>query len=172
VVCVLCLQPGLQCGGMGAVSTSGTFVLLSKSKAVCSQANNDASFVSLLQLSCCGPVLQEKLPWSEEVLVSKAELEERRTHVAELEQQVAELTMQTEYQLRLKDLHVQVSSADSWHACFCTLVCKQLSSLGTVRSSRSEQMLWHTGIPKLDAPGIGFPARLDMHNPSLASGLH
>lgn len=28
--------------------------------------------------------------------------------MAELEQQVAELTMQTEYQLRLKDLHVQV----------------------------------------------------------------
>lgn len=52
--------------------------------------------------------VQEKLPWSEEVLVSKSELEERRTHVAELEQQVAELTMQTEYQLRLKDLHVQV----------------------------------------------------------------
>lgn len=51
---------------------------------------------------------QEKLPWSAEVLVSKAELEERRTHVSELEQQVAELTMQTEYQLRLKDLHVQV----------------------------------------------------------------
>ena len=41
---------------------------------------------------------QEKLPWSEEVLVSKAELEERRSHVADLEQQVAELTMQTEYQ--------------------------------------------------------------------------
>lgn len=40
--------------------------------------------------------------------MSKAELEERRSHVAELEQQVAELTMQTEYQLRLKDLHVQV----------------------------------------------------------------
>lgn len=52
--------------------------------------------------------VQEKLPWSEEVLVSKAELEERRSHVADLEQQVAELTMQTEYQLRLKDLHVQV----------------------------------------------------------------
>lgn len=42
------------------------------------------------------------------MLVSKAELEERRTHVSELEQQVAELTMQTEYQLRLKDLHVKV----------------------------------------------------------------
>ena len=55
--------------------------------------------------------VQEKLPWSEEVLVSKAELEERRAHVAELEQQVAELTMQTEYQLRLKDLHVQVSNS-------------------------------------------------------------
>jgi hypothetical protein len=52
--------------------------------------------------------LQEKLPWSEEVLVSKSELEERRNHVAELEQQVAELTMQTEYQLRLKELHLQV----------------------------------------------------------------
>ncbi|WIA38592.1 hypothetical protein OEZ86_001902 [Tetradesmus obliquus] len=50
---------------------------------------------------------QEKLPWSEEVLVSKSELEERRNHVAELEQQVAELTMQTEYQLRLKELHLQ-----------------------------------------------------------------
>jgi archaellum component FlaC len=56
--------------------------------------------------------VQEKLPWSEEVLVSKAELEERRSHVAELEQQVAELTMQTEYQLRLKDLHVQVGETD------------------------------------------------------------
>jgi len=31
--------------------------------------------------------------------------------VLELEQQVAELTMQTEYQLRLKDLHVQVIEA-------------------------------------------------------------
>lgn len=61
-------------------------------------------------------VLQEKLPWSEEVLVSKSELEERRAHVAELEQQVAELTMQTEYQLRLKDLHVQVRNGGwLWH---------------------------------------------------------
>ncbi|KAI8472173.1 MAG: hypothetical protein J3K34DRAFT_519934 [Monoraphidium minutum] len=50
---------------------------------------------------------QEKLPWAEEVLVSKAELDERRARVTELEQQVAELTMQTEYQLRLKDLHLQ-----------------------------------------------------------------
>lgn len=61
-------------------------------------------------------VPQEKLPWSEEVLVSKSELEERRAHVAELEQQVAELTMQTEYQLRLKDLHVQVRNGGwLWH---------------------------------------------------------
>jgi hypothetical protein len=50
------------------------------------------------------------------VLVSKAELEERRTHVSELEQQVAELTMQTEYQLRLKDLHVQVWASGVWAA--------------------------------------------------------
>jgi hypothetical protein len=58
--------------------------------------------------SCGSICLQEKLPWSEEVLVSKSELEEGRNHVAELEQQVAELTMQTEYQLRLKELHLQV----------------------------------------------------------------
>jgi hypothetical protein len=31
---------------------------------------------------------QERLPWAEEVLVSKAELDERRARVAELEQQV------------------------------------------------------------------------------------
>ncbi|GBF89931.1 cilia- and flagella-associated protein [Raphidocelis subcapitata] len=47
----------------------------------------------------------ERLPWAEEVLVSKAELDERRARVSELEQQVSELTMSTEYQLRLKDLH-------------------------------------------------------------------
>jgi hypothetical protein len=62
----------------------------------------------LRSLLVCAGCLQEKLPWSEEVLVSKSELEERRNHVAELEQQVAELTMQTEYQLRLKELHLQV----------------------------------------------------------------
>jgi len=62
----------------------------------------------LCSLPACAGCLQEKLPWSEEVLVSKSELEERRNHVAELEQQVAELTMQTEYQLRLKELHLQV----------------------------------------------------------------
>jgi hypothetical protein len=61
--------------------------------------------------------LQEKLPWSEEVLVSKSELEERRNHVAELEQQVAELTMQTEYQLRLKELHLQVRSVTATFTC-------------------------------------------------------
>lgn len=65
--------------------------------------------LALSSQSCC--ILQEKLTWSEEVLVSKAELEERRSHIADLEQQVAELTMQTEYQLRLKDLHVQVWTA-------------------------------------------------------------
>ena len=32
---------------------------------------------------------QEKLPWAEEVLVSKADLDERRARVAELEQQVS-----------------------------------------------------------------------------------
>lgn len=59
------------------------------------------------------------------MLVSKAELDERRAHVAELEQQVAELTMQTEYQLRLKDLHVQASVArvTQSHAPWVALSC-------------------------------------------------
>lgn len=75
---------------------------------------------------------QEKLPWSEEVLVSKAELEERRSHVAELEQQVAELTMQTEYQLRLKDLHVQVR-----------VTAMQLLITGLHRLALQQEVAWH-----------------------------
>ncbi|KAL6752180.1 WD repeat domain 65-like protein [Haematococcus lacustris] len=50
---------------------------------------------------------QERLDWAAEVLVTRSELDEKKTRTAELEQQVAELTMQTEYQLRLKDLHLQ-----------------------------------------------------------------
>lgn len=72
--------------------------------------------------------LQEKLPWAEEVLVSKGELEERRSHVLELEQQVAELTMQTEYQLRLKDLHVQVIGATAVHLCVLHLMVRIAAS--------------------------------------------
>ena len=62
----------------------------------------------MLSLYSTGSFLQEKLPWLEEVLVSKSELEERKSRTAELEQAVAELTMQMEYQIRLKELHVQV----------------------------------------------------------------
>ncbi|KAG1658747.1 hypothetical protein FOA52_000860 [Chlamydomonas sp. UWO 241] len=49
----------------------------------------------------------ERLEWSAEVLVTRSELDEKKVRMSELEQQVAELTMQTEYQLRLKDLHLQ-----------------------------------------------------------------
>ena len=44
---------------------------------------------------------------AEEVLITKSELDERRSKMHELENQVNELTMHTEYQLRLKDLHMQ-----------------------------------------------------------------
>jgi hypothetical protein len=90
------------------------------------QALRCVGFVLLAQSLCpCGSFcLQETLPWSEEVLVSKSELEERRNHVAELEQQVAELTMQTEYQLRLKELHLQVRQRTAHlytlSSCICT----------------------------------------------------
>ncbi|GMH45741.1 hypothetical protein BSKO_13704 [Bryopsis sp. KO-2023] len=50
---------------------------------------------------------QEKTPWAEEVLITKSELEEKKQRMSDLELQVNELTMQTEYQLRLKDLHMQ-----------------------------------------------------------------
>lgn len=50
---------------------------------------------------------QERMEYAVEVLVTRSELDEKRNRMAELEQQVAELTMQTEYQLRLKDLHLQ-----------------------------------------------------------------
>eukprot|EP00198_Chlamydomonas_reinhardtii_P011942 XP_001701279.1 flagellar associated protein [Chlamydomonas reinhardtii] len=52
-------------------------------------------------------VWEEKLEYAVEVLVTRSELDEKRSRMSELEQQVAELTMQTEYQLRLKDLHLQ-----------------------------------------------------------------
>ena len=47
----------------------------------------------------------EKLPWAEEVLVTKGDMEEKKQRMQELETQVNELTMQNEYQLRLKDLN-------------------------------------------------------------------
>eukprot|EP00983_Pelagomonas_calceolata_P046566 1140244-Pelagomonas_calceolata.AAC.3 len=55
----------------------------------------------------CTCPTQERVEYSAEVLVTRSDLDEKRNRMAELEQQVAELTMQTEYQLRLKDLHLQ-----------------------------------------------------------------
>ncbi|KAK9830297.1 hypothetical protein WJX72_010857 [[Myrmecia] bisecta] len=49
---------------------------------------------------------QEKMSYAEEVLVTKTDLEEKQQRMAELETQVNELTMQNEYQLRLKDLNM------------------------------------------------------------------
>jgi hypothetical protein len=64
----------------------------------------------------------------EEVLVSKSELEERKSRTAELEQAVAELTMQMEYQIRLKELHVQVRRVQTGVAgdSSCKMVCRPL----------------------------------------------
>ena len=59
-------------------------------------------------------VKREKDPvgFAEEVLVTKSDLEEKRTRMQELETQVNELTMQTEYQLRLKDLNLNEKIKD------------------------------------------------------------
>ncbi|GBG61790.1 hypothetical protein CBR_g23749 [Chara braunii] len=49
---------------------------------------------------------KEAITYAEEVLVTKSDLEEKKVRTTELEQQVNELTMQNEYQLRLKDLNL------------------------------------------------------------------
>ena len=50
--------------------------------------------------------------FAEEVLVTKSDLEEKKSRMAELETQVNELTMQNEYQLRLKDLNLNEKVKD------------------------------------------------------------
>ena len=44
-------------------------------------------------------------PWSEEVLATRSDLEERRNLMDELERKVDELEVQNDYQMRLKDMH-------------------------------------------------------------------
>jgi chromosome segregation ATPase len=51
------------------------------------------------------PELQ--MPWAEEVLVTKSDLEEKQQSMVELQAKVDELTLQNEYQLRLKDMNYQ-----------------------------------------------------------------
>eukprot|EP00741_Cyanophora_paradoxa_P020094 tig00021234_g19395.t1 len=48
---------------------------------------------------------KEMLPYAEEILVTKSDLEEKTALMQELKTKVEELTMQNEYQLRLKDLN-------------------------------------------------------------------
>eukprot|EP00967_Tisochrysis_lutea_P077403 scaffold105095_cov27-Tisochrysis_lutea.AAC.1 len=48
---------------------------------------------------------KEAITYAEEILVTKSDLEEKTQSMAELKQKVEELTMQNEYQLRLKDLN-------------------------------------------------------------------
>jgi len=43
--------------------------------------------------------------FAEEILVTKSDLEEKTQNMSELRTKVEELTMQNEYQLRLKDLN-------------------------------------------------------------------
>ena len=47
----------------------------------------------------------EQLPFAEEILVTKSDLEEKRNRMNELKSKVEELTLHNEYQLRLKDMN-------------------------------------------------------------------
>lgn len=49
---------------------------------------------------------RDDIPFADEVLVTKSDLEERNQHLQDLEAKVNELQMQNEYQLRLKDLNM------------------------------------------------------------------
>lgn len=55
---------------------------------------------------------KEAMVYAEEVLVTKSDLEEKKQRMSELETQVNELTMQNEYQLRLKDLNLNEKIKD------------------------------------------------------------
>eukprot|EP00899_Mesostigma_viride_P000129 jgi/Mesvir1/10116/Mv16834-RA.2 len=55
---------------------------------------------------------KEAILFAEEVLVTKSDLEEKRARMQELETQVNEITMQNEYQLRLKDLNLNEKVKD------------------------------------------------------------
>jgi len=55
---------------------------------------------------------KEALVYAEEVLVTKSDLEEKKARMGELELQVNELTLQNEYQLRLKDLNLNEKIKD------------------------------------------------------------
>ena len=50
---------------------------------------------------------KDSIIFSEEVLVTKSDLEDKKQRMSELETQVNELTMQIEYQLRLKELNLK-----------------------------------------------------------------
>jgi WD40 repeat protein len=47
----------------------------------------------------------EQLPFAEEILVTKSDLEEKRNRMNELKSKVEELTLHNEYQLRIKDMN-------------------------------------------------------------------
>lgn len=75
--CVLqCLQRVLCVCAGGATGVWGV-------RDTCTQARNTHTSIYTHNTQT-----QERLPWAEEVLVSKAELDERRARISELEQQV------------------------------------------------------------------------------------
>ena len=55
---------------------------------------------------------KDAIVFAEEVLITKSDLEEKKTRMAELETQVNELTLQNDYQLQLKDLNLNEKIKD------------------------------------------------------------
>ena len=55
---------------------------------------------------------KDVMAFAEEILVTKSDLEEKTQSMAELKTKVEELTMQSEYQLRLKDLNLNEKIKD------------------------------------------------------------
>ena len=68
-------------------------------------ADGALSIIEIRQKEKRGERESGRTPFSEEILVTKSDLEEKHTQMQELKSKVDELTLHNEYQLRLKDMN-------------------------------------------------------------------
>merc|ERR1711988_1417661 len=68
------------------------------------RSDTSVSTKDLKSLSVVQRVGEPIMPWSEEVLITRSDLEEKNTSMAENRAKVEELQLHNEYQLRLRDM--------------------------------------------------------------------
>jgi hypothetical protein len=82
---------------------------------------------------------KEDFTFSDEILVSKSDIEEKNTIMSELKTRVEELKMANEYQLRLKDMYAVMSLSFLPSFAFVTS-CRCLSKSVTTRRNYNEKI--------------------------------